>query len=180
MRVDFDDPRQRLFCERCLVIEIGAVGIVCNFEEAAMNISSVNVSTNRPFNNVVTAPELLDEFEEGLNLLQKHRELLLQQAESLLESSIRTAGCLSEESIVECVHDSADYQIALKELGDLFKSSSDFIYAIEVENEHVALCIDHYEDEYSSETTIEAFTRDQAQLNDDDLEACGYFGWLAQ
>ena len=144
-----------------------------------MNISSVNVSPNRSFSNVVASPELLDEFTEGMNLLQKHRELLLQQAESLFETTARNFGCMSELSLVESVHDSADYQVALKELGDLFKSSSDFIFAIEQQNEHTALCIDCYEDEMSSESIIDALSSESTYMSDDELETCGYFGWLA-
>lgn len=158
---------------------IDAVGNSLKIEEAAVNISSANVSSTRPFASVISTPELLDELDEGLNVLQKHREILLQQAETLFEATVRNAGCLSELSIVECIHDSADYQTALKELGDLFKASSDFIYAIEQQNSHVELCIDHYEDEITSESVIEALTTETMHMSDDELENFGYLGWLA-
>jgi len=144
-----------------------------------VNTSPANVSSTRSYSGVISTPELLEELNDGLNLLQKHREILLQQAETLYESTVRNTGCLSELSMVDSVHDSADYQVALKELGDLFKASSDFIYVIEQQNTHVELCIDHYEDEMSSESVIEALSAETTQMSDDDLEDCGYLGWLA-
>jgi len=144
-----------------------------------VNTSSLNVSTARSYPNVISAPQLLDELDDGLNLLQKHREILLQQAETLLKSGVRNTGCLSELSIVECLHDTADYQAALKELGDLFKTSSEFIYEIEQQNTHAAPHIDHYEDEMSSESVIEALAAQYIHLSDDEIEDCGYLGWLA-
>jgi hypothetical protein len=144
-----------------------------------MNITTANVSAQRLPTRFVTTPELMDEVEEGLNLLQKHREILLQQAESLFETPSRSSGCLSELSVVECVHDSADYQTALKELGELFKASSDFIFALEQKNVHVELKIECYEDSTSSESVIEAFTAETSTLSDDELESFGYFGWIS-
>jgi hypothetical protein len=144
-----------------------------------MNITSANVSTKSLPNNFIASPELLEEVEEGLNLLQKHRELLLQQAESLFETPVRSLGCLSELSIVECVHDSADYQTALKELGELFKASSDFIFALEQQNVHAEVKIECYEDEIASDSVIEALTVETMHLTDDELENFGYFGWIS-
>lgn len=144
-----------------------------------MNITSANVSTKRLPTNFAASSELLDEVEEGLNLLQKHRELLLQQAETLFDTPARSSGCLSELSVVECVHDTADYQTALKELGDLFKASSDFIYALELQNSHVELTIDHYEDDISSESVVEALSAVSMNLTDDEVENFGYFGWIS-
>lgn len=144
-----------------------------------MNITSANVSTKHLHSSLISSPGLLDEVEEGLSLLQKHREILLQQAESLFETPVRTSGCLSELSIVECVHDSADYQVALKELGELFKASSDFIYALEQQNVHVEVKIDCYQDESASESVIEALSAETVQMSDDELENFGYFGWIS-
>lgn len=143
-----------------------------------MNITSANVSAQRLPNGLIATPELLDEFEEGLNLLQKHRELLLQQAESLFETPVRSTGCLSELSIVECVHDSADYQTALKELGELFKASSDFIFALEQQNVHAEVKIECYED-CTSESIIETLGTETLHMSDDELEDFGYFGWIS-
>lgn len=143
-----------------------------------MNITSTNVSTQRLPSSFIASSELL-EVEEGLNLLQKHRELLLQQAESLFETPVRSSGCLSELSIVECVHDSADYQTALKELGELFKASSDFIFALEQQNVHAEVKIECYEDDTASESVVEALSVETLQLSDDELETFGYFGWIS-
>jgi len=143
-----------------------------------MNITSANISTKLQPTSFIGSPELL-EVEEGLNLLQKHREILLQQAESLFETPVRSSGCLSELSMVECVHDSADYQTALKELGELFKASSDFIFALEQQNVHAEVKIDCYEDSTSSESIVEALGVETMHLSDDEVESFGYFGWLS-
>jgi len=143
-----------------------------------MNITNANVSAQRLPNSFIATPELLDEVEEGLNLLQKHREILLQQAESLFEAPARSSGCLSELSIVECVHDSADYQIALKELGELFKASSDFIFALEQQNVHAEVKIECYED-VTGESMIETLNVETVQPTDDEVEGFGYFGWIS-
>jgi len=144
-----------------------------------MNITSANVSTQRLPTGFITTPELMDEVQEGLNLLQKHREILLQQAESLFETPVRNSGCLSELSVVECVHDSADYQTALKELGELFKASSDFIFTLEQQNVHAEVKIECYEDGLNSESAIDAFTTETTIMSDDELESFGYFGWIS-
>lgn len=143
-----------------------------------MNITNANISTKRLPAGFVTSPEIMEEVEESLNLLQKHREMLLQQAESLFETPVRTSGCLSELSIVECIHDSADYQTALKELGELFKASSDFIFALEQQNVHAEVKIECYED-CTGEAVVEALSVDTAQPTDDELESFGYFGWIS-
>lgn len=144
-----------------------------------MNITTANVSTKHLPTGLISSPQLLEEVEEGLSLLQKHREILLQQAESLLETPARTSGCLSELSIVECVHDSAEYQVALKELGELFKASSDFIFALEQQNVHAEVKIDCYQDESASESVIEALSVEVMHMSDDELENFGYFGWIS-
>jgi hypothetical protein len=150
-----------------------------NKEDAAMNISSIDVSRLSAFSSAFALEDEVEAIESGLSLLQKHREILLKQTEALLDSTQRNAGCLSELSLVDSVHDSADYQTALKELGDLFKASTDFIFAIEQQLPHAKLNIHHYEDEIPSESLIESIAASSSsEMTDEDLEDLGYLGWL--
>lgn len=132
----------------------------------------------RPVDRPAAPPELVVpdlSMLNDLDLQQRHREMLLRQAQKRAGASTQ-AGCVSEISIVESVFDSDDYQAVLREISEFLGNLYFGVDIVDTMKVHVEVKIEGYDDSsLPIATSVETIV---ARASEAEVEELGYMGWL--
>lgn len=130
--------------------------------------------------NMVNSPANPSPVLSRLNRYHSRRMALAEEGKAAL---LAGHGCISEDSLTTdiTIHDSHDYQSALKNLGDLFRAANqDYFDAFSATVVSVELST--YDADTHPLSDSDAFDDnfDCVQcVSDDEIEHCGYLGWLS-
>lgn len=133
-----------------------------------------------PAVNMVNSPANPSPVLSRLNRYHSRRMARVEEGKAALQAGY---GCISEDSLSVDIaaHDSLEYQAALKNLGDLFRASNQDYFNSQSTQELV-LELSTYDEDALPQVAGEAFEGNIVTLqafSDDEIESCGYLGWLS-